>query len=125
MTDAEAVLAAARERAESLVTADATRLRSLLHPQLRWTTFQGDVLDRARYIEGNTDGSLVWSSQTLHDVDVAVVADTAVLTAVVIDEVDRSGEAEQFRLRLTQTWVRTQDGWRCLSGHAGPRLFDE
>jgi hypothetical protein len=122
VTDAEAVLAAARERARSLVAGDATRLASLLHPQLRWTTFRGDVLDRDRYVAGNTDGSLRWSGQTLHDVHVVVVEDTAVLTAVVVDEVDRGGEAERFRLRLTQTWVRTPDGWQCLSGHAGPRL---
>ena len=24
----------------------------------------------------------------------------------------------QKRLRLTQTWVRTPEGWRCLAGHA-------
>jgi hypothetical protein len=25
-------------------------------------------------------------------------------------------------LRLTQTWVRAEGGWRCLAGHAGPEV---
>jgi uncharacterized protein DUF4440 len=61
--------------------------------------------------------------QTLHDVDVQVVGDVvAVLTALVVDEVHRDGVSETFRMRLTQTWVNTANGWQCLSGHAGPRL---
>jgi hypothetical protein len=25
---------------------------------------------------------------------------------------------DEAALRLTQTWVRTPEGWRCLAGHA-------
>jgi hypothetical protein len=46
----------------------------------------------------------------------------AVLTAVVVDRVRRGGREETFRMRLTQTWVRSAEGWQCLAGHAGPRL---
>ena len=63
----------------------------------------------------------IWVEQTLQDVDVQVVGDgVAVLTALVVDVVNRDGSQETFRLRLTQTWVNTVDGWQCLSGHAGP-----
>jgi hypothetical protein len=31
-------------------------------------------------------------------------------------------EAEEFRMPMTQVWVRASSGWRCLAGHAGPRL---
>jgi hypothetical protein len=51
-----------------------------------------------------------------------VVRDTAVLTALVIDEVERDGVDQTFILRLTQTWVRGSAGWQCLAGHAGPEL---
>lgn len=47
-----------------------------------------------------------------------VAGDTAVLTAAVTDVVSRDGQDQTFHLRLTQTWVRTQGGWRCLAGHA-------
>ena len=44
--------------------------------------------------------------------------EAAVLTAAVTDEVTRDGRDLAFQLRLTQTWVRTAGGWRCLAGHA-------
>jgi hypothetical protein len=116
-----AVLAAARARSEALVAGDRPRLTALLHPQLRWTTHRGTVLDRDRYLAGNVGGELTWVDQRLDDVDIQVVGEhVAVLTALVTDVVTRDGRAETFRLRLTQTWVRSADGWQCLSGHAGP-----
>jgi Domain of unknown function (DUF4440) len=114
------VLAAARRRAQALVDRDATMLAELHHPALRWTTFRGDVLDRARYVRGNTESDLVWLGQQLDDPEVVVAGDTAVLTAMVHDEVERDGVSQTFSLRLTQTWIRTPEGWRCLAGHAGP-----
>lgn len=93
-----------------------------MHPELRWTTYTGAVLDRDAYVAGNTEGSLVWHAQRVEEPLVTVVGDTAVLTAVVVDEVERDGTRETFRLRLTQTWVREHGVWRCLAGHAGPRV---
>ncbi|WP_238011902.1 nuclear transport factor 2 family protein [Dactylosporangium sp. AC04546] len=111
----EEVLAAARSRAAALATGDAEALRRLMHPDLRWTTYDGRLLDRDAYIAGNTGTGLRWRSQTLDDVDVVVTGDTAILTALVTDVVEHG----TFRLRLTQTWVRSPaTGWRCLSGHA-------
>ncbi len=110
---------AAARRAAALAARDEAALRALMHPDLQWTTFRNDVLGYEQYVTGNTRGELVWRAQRLDDVRVTVVADTAVLTAWVTDEVTRDGRDMEFRVRLTQTWVRTQQGWRCLSGHAG------
>ena len=93
-----------------------------MHPALQWTTFQGDVLSREQYIAGNTAGGLAWRSQRLEGARVAVVGDTAVVSALVIDEVRRDGRDQTFALRLTQTWVRDDVGWQCLVGHAGPEV---
>lgn len=93
-----------------------------MHPSLQWTTFTGDVLTREQYIAGNTEGALRWRSQRLDGARVVVVGDTAVLTALVTDEVERDGHDQTFTLRLTQTWVRAADGWQCLAGHAGPEV---
>ena len=46
-----------------------------MHPDLRWTTYTGLVLDRDSYIAGNTDGSLVWHAQRLEQPTVTVVGD--------------------------------------------------
>jgi ketosteroid isomerase-like protein len=51
---------------------------------------------------------------------VVIVADTAILTALVVDTVERGGRSQEFRMRTTQTWVRQGDDWVCLAGHAGP-----
>ena len=113
------VIEAALRRAAALAARDETALRGLMHPGLQWTTFKGDVLSCEAYIAGNTRGELFWRAQRLEDVKVVVVGDTAVLTARVTDEVRRDGRDQVFRLRLTQTWVRTAEGWRCLAGQAG------
>ena len=112
------VTRAALRRAAALSARDEATLRLLMHPDLQWTTFQGEVLGYDDYITGNTNGTLTWHAQQLDDIRVSVVGDAAVLTAAVTDEVARDGKALSFQLRLTQTWVRTPDGWRCLSGHA-------
>ena len=110
--------AAARRRAAALAAGDEAALRQLMHPDLVWTTFRGDVLGYEDYIAGNVRGGLRWRSQRLDGVTVTVAGDTAVLTAEVTDEVSRDGRDQAFHLRLTQTWVRTPQGWRCLAGHA-------
>lgn len=117
-TAEQEVADAARRRAAALAARDEATLRRLMHPDLQWTTFRGDVLRRDAYIEGNVRGGLVWLAQRLDDVRVVVAGDTAVLTAHVTDEVRRDGADQRFTLRLTLTWVRTPEGWRCLAGHA-------
>lgn len=111
--------AAAVSRAEALAAGDEESLRLLMHPDLQWTTFKGDVLGYEEYIDGNIRGGLEWHAQHLADVRIAVVGDAAVLTAIVTDEVRRDQRDQTFTLRMTQTWVRTSGGWRCLAGHAG------
>ncbi|HEY4991430.1 MAG TPA: nuclear transport factor 2 family protein [Nakamurella sp.] len=122
--DAQQVLEAAERRADALAAGDAHALRHLMHPGLQWTTFKGDVLSLDQYIEGNTGGSLTWVSQRLDDPCVVVVGDTAVLTALVTDDVQKEGHDLTFSLRLTQTWVRAGGSWQCLAGHAGPQVSD-
>ena len=114
----EEVTAAARRRAAALAARDEAALRRLMHPGLLWTTFRGEVLGYEAYIAGNTRGDLRWRAQRLDDVTVSVAGGTAVLAAMVTDEVTRDGREQSFRLRLTQVWVRTPEGWRCLAGHA-------
>jgi ketosteroid isomerase-like protein len=118
----EEVTAAARHRAAALAARDEDALRRLMHPGLLWTTFRGEVLGYEAYIAGNTRGGLRWRAQHLDDVTVSVAGDTAVLAALVTDEVTRDGRDQSFRLRLTQAWVRTPEGWRCLAGHASAPL---
>ena len=117
-----AVVHAAEARAAALAAGDAEALTQVLHDEFVWTTHTGTTFGREEYVSRNTDGRTVWRSQTLVDVEVVVAGDTAVLRAEVVDVVEGDGgEPETFRMPVTQTWVRVDDDWRCLAGHAGPR----
>ena len=116
------VVARALARADALASGDAERLRSLLHPAFHWTSHLGEQFDRDQYVASNTTQSLTWSAQSLTGTAVTVVGDTAVLRCVVTDRVDKGHGTETYRMPMTQTWVRVEDRWLCLAGHAGPRL---
>ena len=120
-SDEEEVLAAARERAGAMAGEDEERLRRLLHPGFGWVSHTGESFDLESYLDSNRRGSNRWYGQELRDPTVRVVGDTAVLRCVVVDTVDVGRGPETFVMPMTQTWVRTVGGWRCLGGHAGPR----
>jgi ketosteroid isomerase-like protein len=123
MNAVQEVIEAAESRAVALAIGDAERLTELLHEDFRWTSHVGDTYDRAEYIRRNTEGHTVWRSQTLVNPEVVVVGETAVLYAEVHDVVRSAGdESEAFRMPMTQVWVHTGRKWKCLAGHAGPRL---
>ena len=65
MSANDEVLAAAKARSAALVARDAEALRALHHEQFRFTTPRGDVRNRDEYVEGNTQGRLVWRAQEL------------------------------------------------------------
>jgi ketosteroid isomerase-like protein len=115
------VLAAAVARADALARGDADALRARLHPLFAWTSHRGDTFDRETYVRRNTGSEVRWHGQALEDVRVVVVGDTAVLRCTAVDRVGAQGP-EVFRMPMTQTWVRSGDGWLCLAGHAGPRV---
>lgn len=117
----EAVLAAAQRRARALAAGDTDALVGLLHPDFGWTSHTGEYFDRDGYLPANLGGPTRWHSQILEDVTVTAVGDAAVLRCVVTDDVTEGAERREFRMPMTQTWVRTNGEWRCLAGHAGPR----
>ena len=104
---------------------DEAELRRLLHPQFGWISHKGDWFDLESYLDSNRRGSNRWHGQELRDPTVRVVGDTAVLRCVVVDTVDvGTGQPETFVMPMTQTWARTADGWKCVAGHAGPRMAE-
>ena len=124
MNAARQVVEAAQARATALADGDAERLSALLHKDFRWTTHVGETYSRAEYIRRNAEGQTVWRSQEMRSPEVVVVGETAVLYTEAVDVVVSEGnDSETFRMPMTQVWVRVGDDWKCLSGHAGPRLI--
>ena len=121
MDTSEEVLEAARLRAAALATGDPQELRRMLHPKFRWFSHTGERFDRDSYVSSNTEGRNRWTSQQLSEVQVVAHERTAVLRCQVVDAVDRGEGVEEFRMPMTQVWVRYDDDrWVCLAGHAGP-----
>jgi len=118
------VLDAATARAHALADGDPNRLGGLLHAQFRWTSHTGENFDRTSYIQSNTGGATVWRSQVLGEPEVIVVDNVAVLRTIVEDVIEASGGEGLFQMPVTQVWIRTEQGWKCLAGHAGPRQPD-
>lgn len=115
------VLAAARARAEALADGDPNRLGDLLHAEFRWTSHTGETFDRTSYVESNSSGATVWRSQALAEPEVIVLDNVAVLRTIVEDVIRATSGEEVFRMPMTQVWIRTDEAWKCLAGHAGPR----
>jgi hypothetical protein len=116
------VLEAARLRAAVLATGDAEKLRETLHPLFRWFSHTGERFDRESYVRSNTGGTTRWDRQELSEVKVVAHPHTAVLHCQVVDAVDHGTGVEELRMPMTQVWVRYDDRWVCLAGHAGPSL---
>lgn len=121
-SDEAALRSAVEARAEALAAGDPVVLGALLHAHFRWTTHRGEVFDRDGYLAANTAGTLAWKRQDVNDLTITVVGAAGVVAGIVVDEVERSGVAETYRMPVTMTWVRSGGAWRCLAGHAGPRL---
>ncbi len=122
MDTEQEVLEAARLRAAALVTGDPDQLRRLLHPRYRWFTHTGERFDRDSFVRSNTEGSTRWDRQELHEVNVVAHERTAVLRCQVVDTVDHGAGMQELEMPMTQVWVRHEDRWVCLAGHAGPSL---
>lgn len=123
VADSDDVLQAAQERAAAMAGKDEARLRGLLHPRFSWISHKGDWFDLDSYLDSNRRGSNTWYGQELRNPEVRVVGDTAILRCLVVDTVDvGGGKPETFVMSMTQTWVREKGHWRCLAGHAGPRI---
>lgn len=120
----EQVLDAARARAAALAASDAAALKRLLHPDFRWTSHTGEQFDRDSYVAANTGGTTRWSGQGLGNPEILVVGEAAVLRTFVIDEIKDASGVRLCQMPMTQVWVRSAEGWKCLAGHAGPLIAD-
>ena len=112
------MIAAAQALLVALVHADTDALRGLLGPDFRAVDGE-DELGREAYIKASTRGYRRWRRLELEDPVVTVVGDTAVLFATMTRQREGTPPNECIRRRVTQTWARDVDGWRCLTGYAG------
>lgn len=116
------VLDAISRRSAALVAKDTQTLLALHHPSFLYVNANGEVLDVVQYLDRYVRPDEVrWTSQIVHDPRVAEAGGTSVVTFLVHD-VARIGDYQlDDTFQCTQTWVWSDDGWRCLAGHTSLR----
>jgi uncharacterized protein (TIGR02246 family) len=101
---------------------DADAMAAILHEDMVVVLGDGRVLTRAQLLESARENSIVYEKQ-VEDEGTQVVRlyspDTAVVTARLwIKGVRKNGTALDVRLWFSDTYVRTQQGWRYAFGQA-------
>jgi hypothetical protein len=116
----EDVLVAVTDRAEALVAQDWALVEGQLHPDFVYTNSRGERLTRAAYLDFLRLGPLRWRRQRLEQASVVVAGGAAVVTGVVVDDVEVDGEPHLLRFATTQTYVLLERGWSYLAGQTAP-----
>ena len=116
----EEILRLVSGRAAALVAQDWAVVDAQLHPQFVYTNSQGQRLAKAAYVDFLSRGPLRWRRQWLEEASVVHVEGTAVLHAIVVDDLLINDDPHLLRFATTQTYVRVRDRWYYLTGHTGP-----
>jgi hypothetical protein len=115
--DVEATI---RARSDALAAQDWAAVEAQLHEHFIYTNSLGERLGPNLYLEFLRTGPLRWVHQSIEDMLVAEVGDTAVVTGIVFDHVVVDGEEQELHFATTQTYVRVDGTWRYLAGQTSP-----
>ena len=123
--DRKAVAALDTEYQAAVERNDAATIERIHHPEMVLVLSNGTVLTGRQIEQAARDKSRVYDKQVEVDNSqvVRVVGDTAVVTAKLWLKGSRNtGEAFDYKLWFSDTYVRTPAGWRYFFGQAGAPL---
>ena len=104
---------------------DVATIERIHHPEMVLVLSNGTVLTGKQIEEAARDKTRVYEKQVEVDDSqvVRVVGDTAVVTAKLwLKGSRKTGEAFDYKLWFSDTYVRTPTGWRYFFGQAGAPL---
>ena len=96
---------------QSLVSADATKLDSLIDPEFIWTRHNGEPISQKRLIDDLRWGQLKFAKPEKAKVVISIYGDTAVVR----------GEFQPEKLDYIMTWVNQVGGWKAVAMHTSAR----
>jgi ketosteroid isomerase-like protein len=82
-------------------------------------TSNGKTVTKTEIVEQIASPELKLEVNETTEVRVRVHGTTAVLTAILQQKGSWKGKPFDVKLRVTDTWIKTEDGWRLFSGQAG------
>lgn len=97
---------------------DAAKAASLYAEEFILTTSAGTVKLKKDMLVEIASSLLALEINETSNVTVRVLESTAVLTGVLHQKGIYKEKAFDVKLNVTDTWVKTTDGWKLLSGHA-------
>jgi ketosteroid isomerase-like protein len=123
--DRKAVAALDTEYQAAVGRNDAATIERIHHPEMTLVLTNGSVITGKQLEQAARDKTRTYEQQVEVDDSqvVRVVDDTAVVTAKLWLKGKRAtGEAFDYRLWFSDTYVRTPTGWRYFFGQAGAPL---
>jgi ketosteroid isomerase-like protein len=123
--DRQAVAALDTEYQAAVERNDVAVIERIHHPNMILVLSNGTVIPGKQIEQAARDKSRVYEKQVEIDDSqvVRVVGDTAVVTAKLwLKGTRNSGEAFDYKLWFSDTYVRTPTGWRYFFGQAGAPL---
>jgi ketosteroid isomerase-like protein len=112
-----------RELNQAIAQRDAQRVNDLLSDDWLLVTGSGRVKTKRDVLAEIARPDVEFQDNETRDVMVRIWGDTAVLTGTLHQRYKQDGKQQDVTLRYTDTWTRTGDSWRQVSGHAS-RLPD-
>jgi ketosteroid isomerase-like protein len=86
------------------------------------TTSSGNVKRKSDMLGQIASPDLRLEINKTEDIAVFVEGNTAVLTGKLHQKGSYKGKTFDVVLLVTDTWIRTAEGWKLLAGHASPHL---
>jgi ketosteroid isomerase-like protein len=116
--DHDAIVDADRELNALIVADDSAGAARYYDDAFVLTTSSGKTKSKADLLREIALPGLVLEINETTGIVVRVREGTAVLTGILRQRGTLDGKAFDVRLRVTDTWVRSGEGWRILAGHA-------
>lgn len=118
VSDKQAVIDADAQLNQLIVQHKSTEAASYYAEEFMLITSSGKVKRKQDMLTEIALSDLQLEINETNDVTVRLLDNTAVLTGVLHQKGRYKSDSFDVRLTVTDTWVKTQNGWKLLSGHA-------
>lgn len=107
-------------RFAAMVAGDTAALQNVLGEDLSYTHSNGQVQDRAQFLQALASGKLRYESMAPADVRVRFYGTTGVVTGRVDMKVALDGRESAIAARYTAVYVRRDRRWQLVAWHSSP-----
>ena len=102
---------------EAQVNRDARALDAMIGGEFVNTEYDGEVSDKAKFLNDIKDPHFNLSSLTIQDLKVSMYGDSAVVVGIYHTRGTYQSKPYEHFGRFTDTWVFTEGRWQCVASH--------